>query len=256
MHSAGGEALRSACLSRQVGAVILSQKGEQIGQGCNDVPKFGGGVYSSDDEQSDHRCYKWRGGICHNDDRKNRLYSQIASEIKSNDITDIEIINSVRRTEVKNIIEFSRAVHAEMEAIISVARLGNGSTLDATLYCTTFPCHNCARHIVVSGIKRVYYIEAYPKSLALKLHDDAISTTESDSEKKVLFLQYEGISPKSFERVFGMKRQRKINGKIVEYLKPDAHPQTAPPMDGLASREQIVLSRVRRMEQQQEGSDA
>ncbi|MDN3612645.1 hypothetical protein QWZ16_23945 [Vibrio ostreicida] len=26
-----------------------------------------------------------------------------------------------------------------------------------------FPCHNCAKHIVASGIKRVVYVEPYPK---------------------------------------------------------------------------------------------
>lgn len=42
--------LRSVDLSRQVGAAILSQEGEIITVGCNEVPKPGGGNYWDDDE--------------------------------------------------------------------------------------------------------------------------------------------------------------------------------------------------------------
>ncbi|WP_271896075.1 hypothetical protein [Candidatus Phyllobacterium onerii] len=45
MFSAASVAMKSACLSRQVGAVIQSSNGEIIGQGTNDVPKFDGGLY-------------------------------------------------------------------------------------------------------------------------------------------------------------------------------------------------------------------
>ncbi len=36
----------SACMSRQVGASIVSEEGELIATGWNDVPKFGGGLYT------------------------------------------------------------------------------------------------------------------------------------------------------------------------------------------------------------------
>ncbi|TMQ08861.1 MAG: hypothetical protein E6J90_35770 [Deltaproteobacteria bacterium] len=35
-------------------------------------------------------------------------------------------------------------------------------------------CHNCAKHIVASGIRRVVYVEPYVKSQAVQLHGDAI----------------------------------------------------------------------------------
>lgn len=41
MHAAYSAALRSACLSRQVGAAILDNQGNIISTGCNDVPSFG-----------------------------------------------------------------------------------------------------------------------------------------------------------------------------------------------------------------------
>src|SRR5690606_1325277 len=45
MFLAFGAALRSADLSRQVGAVVVSQTGEVIATGANDVPRCGGGLY-------------------------------------------------------------------------------------------------------------------------------------------------------------------------------------------------------------------
>jgi deoxycytidylate deaminase len=54
MYAAKSASLRSSDLSRQVGAAVFSQDGELITQGCNEVPKAGGGTYW-DLEQPDHR---------------------------------------------------------------------------------------------------------------------------------------------------------------------------------------------------------
>ncbi|MEJ7655371.1 MAG: deaminase [Chloroflexia bacterium] len=45
-------------------------------------------------------------------------------------------------------------MHAEMSALLDAGRRGV-PVQGATLYTTTFPCHNCARHIVGAGIDRV-----------------------------------------------------------------------------------------------------
>lgn len=36
--------------------------------------------------------------------------------------------------------------------------------MGTTLYATMYPCHNCARHIVAAGIRKVIYIERYGES--------------------------------------------------------------------------------------------
>jgi deoxycytidylate deaminase len=64
---------------------------------------------------------------------------------------------------VMDITEYGHPVHAEMEAILSCGRVGV-SARGGTLYSTTFPCHNCAKHILDAGIERVVYVEPYPKS--------------------------------------------------------------------------------------------
>lgn len=245
MYAAIAAARGSACLSRQVGAVIYTKDGEQIGQGCNDVPKFGGGLYGEIDGGNDHRCFKWGGKRCHNDHQKADRYDEILNSLEAAGVLVLEkrevARSAVAATRLKDLIEFSRAVHAEMEAIISVARNGNAGLVGATLYCTTFPCHNCARHIIASGIARVVYIEPYAKSLASVLHDDAIKFAEGEGDG-VLFQQYQGVAPRNIDRLFSVRGERKRDGKLFERVAREALPVCAGPLDGIAIRETLVIS--------------
>jgi deoxycytidylate deaminase len=45
MHHAYSAQMRSACLSRQVGAAVVDKAGNLLATGTNEVPKAGGGVY-------------------------------------------------------------------------------------------------------------------------------------------------------------------------------------------------------------------
>ncbi|HDL8214600.1 TPA: cytidine deaminase, partial [Yersinia enterocolitica] len=106
-----------------------------------------------------------------------------------------------------DITEYGRVVHAEMEAILSCAR-SEINTFKTTLYCTTFPCHNCAKHIVASGIEKVFYIEPYPKSKAFVFHKDSIESSESSKSsqevKKVIFEPFVGVGPRCFFNLFSI----------------------------------------------------
>lgn len=53
-----------------------------------------------------------------------------------------------------------RTIHAEMNAILQCAKFG-ASTEGAEIYVTHFPCLNCCKAIIQSGIKTVYYAEDY-----------------------------------------------------------------------------------------------
>ena len=258
MMKAASAAVRSACMSRQVGAAIYNAENELIGVGCNDVPKSGGGLYSSDlSDDDDKRCYRWGGKKCHNDDRKQKLATSIARIVAGTDAEDSsrfrEVYANVADSESKNLIEFSRSVHAEMEAIVSVARSGKGSTVGGTLYTTTFPCHSCARHIIAAGIKRVIFIEPYGKSLALDLHDDAITLT--DETDKVKFIQYEGFAPRSSLRVFSsVGRDRKDSaGNFVEISRRDASPLFPHPLDSYMSSEELVIQELAQLKGENSG---
>jgi len=252
MYNAAAAAAGSACLSRQVGAAIYSKDGELIGKGRNDVPKAGGGLYSFEDDDKDHRCYQWKGSKCHNDDHKEKLYREIAGSLSKAGLVPKKdafqkIREAIRQTDVKNLIEFSRAVHAEMDAIISVARGGKSGLVGGTLYCTTFPCHSCARHIVASGIRRTVYIEPYPKSLAKELHEDAI-TTKDTVEESVSFVQYEGVAPKNMLRLFQYRDDRKEDGVAKKRQPANASPVSRSPLDGYYQREQMVVQKLHELE--------
>lgn len=258
MYEADAGAASSACMSRQVGASIVSKDGELIAVGWNDVPKYQGGLYGEDDRKvfddnsksiidNDKRCYNWKGGICHNETRKTALIEDIASaavKAASLDATNIgDIQTAVAKTDVSSIIEYSRSIHAEMEAILSVAREGKHSLVGATLYTNTYPCHNCARHIVASGIKEVFYIEPYLKSLAMTLHSDVISELPTE-QGKVIFRQFAGVAPKNYFRLFRPKGDRKKDGKLIRIPKKEALPIFRIPLDSKMSWEDKVVADV------------
>lgn len=217
MHLAFSAADKSACLSRQVGAAIISENSQVLATGYNDVPKFGGGLYSSE-SILDNRCFA-KSGMCYNDIEKKLIAKEIINAIKD-DITD-EQSKKIKETlltetRLKQLIEFSRAVHAEMDAIVTVARSGTVGIVGSTMYVTTYPCHNCAKHIIDSGIKRVVFLEPYEKSLALKLHSDSINNPLQECKcDKVSFDNYGGVSPKRYAELFSMHKNRKKESKLI-----------------------------------------
>jgi deoxycytidylate deaminase len=224
MHEAYGAAMRNACLSRQVGAALLDPKGIVIATGSNEVPRAGGGVYGvsfedeEEDHDHDHRCaYRKIGAFCSNTREQNTIIDGLIS-----DIPELQHLTPIRKNALKeelkdgrigDLLEFSRAVHAEMEAIIAAARKGV-STVGAKLFVTTFPCHYCARGIVAAGIDEVQYVEPYPKSQALALHADAITVDAKDRKqvkerRKVLFRPFTGVAPRLYRRAFLKDRDLK-----------------------------------------------
>ena len=106
---------------------------------------------------------------------------------------------------IADLTEFGRVVHAEMEALLSCGRTGH-STVGTTVFCTTFPCHNCAKHIIAAGVDRVVYIEPYPKSKALDFHDDSIvwGIEKDPGDVRVLFQPFVGIGPRRYFDLFSM----------------------------------------------------
>lgn len=156
MFAAFSASLQSACLSRQVGAAITDNEGNVIALGKNDVPKPLGGLYSADDGEKDHRCIH-KGGKCYNDTHKFKIKNKIRSLLEKAKVDGLDALtDEIYSSGISSLIEFSRSIHAEMDAITSIARSGKSSTQNSILYTTTYPCHNCARHIVAAGIVKVF----------------------------------------------------------------------------------------------------
>ncbi len=226
MFMAFASALRSADLSRQVGAVI-TRDNDILSTGANECPQAGGGLYWPErnpasgclEDNPNGRDFK----LGYDSNRKEQLaiIERIITEVeKESPLFDGATLRSVlKKSGIRDLTEFGRVVHAEMEALLSCARRGI-SSVGGTVYCTTFPCHNCAKHIVAAGISRVVFVEPYPKSKALEFHNDSVVYADSEAgtdERRVRFEPFVGVGPRRFFELFSMnlgssyKLERKIS---------------------------------------------
>lgn len=226
MYQASGAALRSADLARQVGAAILASDGQMLALGTNDVPRFGGGLYwagDSDDQRDflyEERdlSYELRRQIFIDALAELQKENLLSPEYKKNPNEFIKrATKAVRGARIMLITEYARAVHAEMAAIMDSARRGI-SISGGTLYTTTFPCHNCAKHVVAAGINRVVYVEPYPKSLVRRFYRDSIvvDPVQERGNSFVEFTPFVGIAPRRYNDFFAMRRRKDDFGEIAD----------------------------------------
>jgi deoxycytidylate deaminase len=224
---------RSLDLSRQVGAAIAGENCEIISMGCNEVPKAGGGTYWSG-TSSDYRDY----ALGYDSNQKLRedmtrdvlvrlqdknWLSENFSKMRPDQL--VEAAFSPQGTEagplaqsmLSDVIEYGRMVHAEMNALADAARFRR-STVNATLYCTTLPCHMCTKLIVASGIMRVVFIQPYGKSLIDELFSDSVAIDERPEKKMVIFESLKGVTPNGFKVAFQKNKKRKdSSGKALKW---------------------------------------
>jgi len=234
-HLASVAALKSNDLSRQVGAAIVSNEGELISLGCNEVPKSGGGMYWEGDDTDDRDIAK---GVDINSIKKKEMILDLISKMKkrgwlkrsASKIDEASVVADhidsrsgfLRDSKIMDGIEFGRAIHAEMNAIIDAARFGR-STSGATMYVTTFPCHNCAKHIVGAGVDKVIYQEPYEKSKALNLYSKDI-TLDGEVPDSVNFKQFVGIGTRQYRRIYAKSRLKEASGKAKVFDPKTANP--------------------------------
>lgn len=237
MFHAQAAALRSAALGRQVGAAVATSDGDVLAVGCNEVPKAGGGLYWTGDSP-DHRDFQ--DGYDTNDRVKRNILKEVLSLLYQHQLLNVkgeeglqELLNaavsrddpkSMRQTQILNITEFGRDVHAEMAALLHASRRGI-SVEGSLLFTTTFPCHNCAKHIVAAGISRVVYIAPYPKSLAAELYPDSIIVDSVSCAGQVGFEPFVGVAPNKYIELFTAGDRKDEAGSIVKWDKRTALPR-------------------------------
>lgn len=243
MFMAFNSSVRSGDLSRQVGAVISREK-QIIATGANDVPKSGGGLYWAEVDEAtgkveddlDGKDYTREGDS--NKQAQAEIIQEIAKSLIDSDLVkgqnEVELHKVLKESKISDLTEFGRVVHAEMDALLSCSRAGIPTT-GSTLYCTTFPCHNCAKHIIASGINRVVYVEPYPKSRALDFHSESIQLkselekARDETSELVSFEPFIGVGPRRFLDLFSMSlgggsklRRKDKNGNTLEWDKSSA----------------------------------
>jgi cytidine deaminase len=242
MNIASAVALRSSDYNRQVGAVIVNVRRDArdyvrnldvVAVGMNEVPRGGGGFYW-DQDSPDHRDQALLSG---GEDRAKNLKVTVLAELLArvqesewlkDDVAPqgpialaARLLPRLKGTQFMDIGEFGRPVHAEMSALIDAARRGV-PVFGETMYVTTFPCHNCAKHIIAAGIQRVVYLEPYRKSRADTLHGEELSLERTDGrlseDGKVVFSSYAGVATRLYRPLFSMtERGAKSGLSITEW---------------------------------------
>ncbi len=167
--------MRSSCLKRKVGAVIVDSQGAVFSSGYNEVPL------------TQPSClYEY--GKCYRDQMKSDFRNdlkEIIDDAKKQDLV-------YERFKEFKILDYCRALHAEENAILSVARIGASSTLSSSvLYTSTYPCNLCANKIAQVGIKEIVYFEPYPMAEAKKIL----------SEKGIKQSPFQGITYNGYFRL-------------------------------------------------------
>jgi len=179
MAMAYANSYRSSCLKRKVGAIIIDGEGNVFSSGYNEVPK-----------DDDTCAQKW--GQCYRSYLREKILKKLENIF--NDRQKRDEMNIILKEEFK-ILDHCRALHAEENAILNVARFGSSAALkDATLYTTTYPCNMCANKIVKVGIKKIVYLEPYPQKEAIEIISG-----------KVMQEPFEGVLFNGYFRIYGGK---------------------------------------------------
>ncbi|MDO9455265.1 deaminase [Nocardioides sp.] len=227
MYHAFSAQFRSAAAGRQVGAAVVDASGEVLVTGTNDVPKPGGGQYWPGDEH-DLRDYALEFEM--NDRLKYELVADVMKDLepwfkKKRRARGLEglikdaLAGPLKRNRLRDLIEFGRIMHAEMAAICTAARRGTPIG-GSDLFTTTYPCHECARLIIGAGIRRVVFIDPYPKSQVSTLFEGQVSAEISEpGPNNVPFVPFEGVAPVLFPHVFAMhSRERSDDGTFEAWV--------------------------------------
>ena len=136
--------LRSNCLSRRIGAVIVKDN-RQIATGYNGTPS---GIKN---------CFE---GGCP------RCTARMNGKIKTGEN-----------------LERCLCTHAEANAIMQCALFGNaGSTRGATMYSTLAPCIECSKMAISVGITRIVVMADYPEDGTKLLREANVVLAKLDFE--------------------------------------------------------------------------
>jgi deoxycytidylate deaminase len=278
MNVAEASSALSSSLSRKVGAALLSPDGELLGTGANEVPKAGGGQYGAgevsgrdEDLGADYSTLSLRhlvaevmGVLAKEGWLAQGRQQQADSDLDGFSNEAIDLLTA-RKSQLMDLIEFQRPVHAEMAALLGAGRRGI-PTANSHLYTTTYPCHLCAKEIVAAGVSEVIWIEPYPKSRAEAMYGESISGTigfgTSVDKRTVAFKPFVGVTPRAYQRLFGSGesyRRKDASGRVIQPPLEQIEPRTGNPSPNLnvdqreTSRLQEIPAAIEIEEEQHDG---
>jgi len=226
MSQAYGLSLKSTCISRQVGAVIVGGNGYVVGAGWIDVGEgqIGCGLRriadiqgtDNDDlplhpvpesefrselaKREPHECFCFKDEYSKYEIKKKISSFKFISKTEMDEIGVTEKqVGEIAKLQAKKIkikrLEFCRALHAEENALLQSAKIGGVGVRGGTIYTTYFPCELCSKKIYQSGLQEIIYTEPYPDSVA----QDVILR---DGTRNIKLTPFEGVKSHSFFRLY------------------------------------------------------
>ncbi|NOX64604.1 MAG: hypothetical protein GXO85_02110 [Chlorobi bacterium] len=235
MNLAYTMAMKSNCISRQVGAVIVGKDGYVVGAGWNDVGEgkiscglreikdlkdkrlesyinilknkeedFSKGVIINSliqkyqNSQLDSNVLE-RFCFCFKDTYSEKKLKEKIHKLELSDALDREML--IKELDIKR-LEFCEALHAEENAIIQSSKIGGMGLKGGKIYTTSFPCELCAKKIQQVGIKEVIYTEPYPGNISEPIF-------LRNAFNKIIVRQFEGVMPHSYFKLFKVREDQK-----------------------------------------------
>ena len=211
------ESLSSSCSQRKVGAVIATSQGDILSTGYNNVPegeepclKAYGECYRKYLRKKHAELIKYCPQCgekiiqkCSQCENEFDGYSSTCNgcgaaigfdyECYNCEFKVYESITIGGKEAVGKGLDVCRALHAEENAIVNLAKSGKIAAENNVLYSTTFPCTLCANKIVQSKIKKVVYSEPYTMEAAERLL----------RKKEITIERFEGVKSTAFFRLYG-----------------------------------------------------
>jgi len=168
MQTAFTAKVNSGCISRQVGAAVTDTNFSIRGIGWNESPKgqvpcllrnvhhlmtgLDGRAYSKYEKEDK--------------EFKEHMIEQVIVKVKSTSFEGRNLsfcfrthYNDMKGT--KNQVH-TRALHAEENAFLQVAKYGGQALEGGYLFTTAGPCELCAKKAYQLGIKKIFYVDPYP----------------------------------------------------------------------------------------------
>ncbi|MCX6151502.1 MAG: deaminase [Ignavibacteriales bacterium] len=181
--------LVSGCISRQVGAIVIDKERKVIGVGWNDSPK--GQIpcaLRTCEELVNNSTPLIFSGYERSEKFTNHIKGLKQREEPFCFRTEKAVIDKKKEA------EYTRALHAEENALFQASANGYISLIGSTLYTTSRTCNLCAKKAYQLGVKRIVYIDEY--------YDIAIEQTLKAGNKQIIIERFSGIIGQAYHKLY------------------------------------------------------
>lgn len=190
----------SGCMSRHVGAIVTNTDGYVLGVGWNDPPS--GQVPCA--LRTANELIANLDEVAFSAYERGEQFVQHISKCRIGD-NPFCFCDELSIIEDKKSREYTRALHAEENALFQSMVHGAKALIGGTLYTTDSPCTLCSKKAYQAGVGRIVYIEEYPGI--------SIDHSIKVGEHPIKVDQFEGVTGLSYFKLFSLVMPEK------DYLK-------------------------------------